>query len=91
MRHPPVTGPDGKAAPNPADPIYFDTPVSKRVDFHSYRRAYNTALAEAGVNVAAEAAKPVPVAALPLIDSAIAARLLSPQLSPAVTLRLETM
>ncbi|HEY4012058.1 MAG TPA: hypothetical protein VGM06_01860 [Polyangiaceae bacterium] len=51
VRHPPVTGPDGKAAPSPADPIYFDTPVSRRVDFHSFRRAYNTALAGAGVNV----------------------------------------
>ena len=98
MRHPPVTGRDGKAAPNPADPLYFDTPVSRRVDFHSFRRAYNTALAEAGVNVqtamglashsdpkthmryvmASEAAKAVPAAALPVIDPAIAARLLSP-------------
>jgi integrase len=72
--------------------------VSKRVDFHSFRRAYNTALAGAGVNVQtamslashsdpkthmryvmqAEAAKPVPSAALPAIDPALAASLLSP-------------
>jgi len=98
MRHPPVTGPDGKAAPAPRDPIYFDTPVSRRVDFHSFRRAYNTALAGAGVNVQTamalashadprvhqryvmqgEAAKPVPAAALPVLDPGLAARLLSP-------------
>ena len=34
-----------------ADPLYNDTPTSQRVDFHSFRRAFNTALAEAGVNV----------------------------------------
>jgi integrase len=51
VRLPPVVGKDGKPAPNPADPLYFDTRVSKRVDFHSFRRAYNTALARAGVNV----------------------------------------
>jgi hypothetical protein len=98
-----VVGKDGKATPNPADPIYFDTLVSRRVDFHSFRRAYNTALAGAGVNVqtamglashsdpkthmryvmAAEAARPVPLAALPTIDPALAARLLK---SPAVTI-----
>jgi integrase len=38
-------------APNPADPLYFDTAVTRKVDFHSFRRAFNTALAEAGVNV----------------------------------------
>jgi len=40
-----------KLVPNPADPIYYDTTVSRRVDFHSFRRAYNTALARAGVNM----------------------------------------
>lgn len=30
--------------------IHNDTPVSKRVDFHSFRRAFATSLAEAGVN-----------------------------------------
>jgi integrase len=40
-----------KLAPNPADPLYFETATTLPVDFHSFRRAYNTALAEAGVNV----------------------------------------
>jgi len=38
-------------APNPRDPLYFETPVSLPVDFHSFRRAFGTALAAAGVNV----------------------------------------
>jgi len=38
-------------APNPRDPLYFETPTSLPVDFHSFRRAFNTALAAAGVNV----------------------------------------
>ncbi|MFT3769645.1 MAG: tyrosine-type recombinase/integrase [Minicystis sp.] len=37
-------------APNPHDPLYFETPTSLPVDFHSFRRAFNTALATAGVN-----------------------------------------
>lgn len=37
--------------PNPLDPIYFETATSRPVDFHSWRRAYNTALADADVNV----------------------------------------
>jgi hypothetical protein len=54
MRLPPVVDAKTKAPkPNPADPIYFDTRVSKKVDFHSFRRAYNTALARAGVNMCA--------------------------------------
>ncbi len=97
VRLPPVLV-DGKPVPHPGDPIYSDTPVSRRVDFHSFRRAYNTALAGAGVNVqtamglashsdpkthmryvmAAEAARSVPSAALPIIDPGLAARLLSP-------------
>jgi hypothetical protein len=96
-------GKDGRAAPNPGDPIYSDTPVSRRVDFHSFRRAYNTALAVAGVNVqtamglashsdpkthmryvmAVEAARPVPAAALPVIDPGLAARLQSPAVTHA--------
>jgi len=40
-----------KLAPNPRDPLYFETETTLRVDFHSFRRAFNTALAEAGVNV----------------------------------------
>jgi integrase len=40
-----------KLAPNPRDPLYFDTATTLAVDFHSFRRAFNTALAEAGVNV----------------------------------------
>ncbi len=40
-----------KLAPDPRDPLYFETEVSLPVDFHSFRRAFNTALAEAGVNV----------------------------------------
>ena len=40
-----------KPAPNPRDPLYFETATTLPVDFHSFRRAFNTALAEAGVNV----------------------------------------
>ncbi len=40
-----------KQAPNPADPLYYETATTLPVDFHSFRRAFNTALAEAGVNV----------------------------------------
>ncbi len=40
-----------KPAPNPADPLYFDTPTSRCVDFHSFRRGYITGLARAGVNI----------------------------------------
>ena len=40
-----------KVAPNPGDPLYFETATTLPVDFHSFRRAFNTALAEAGVNV----------------------------------------
>jgi integrase len=32
-------------------PLQVDRPESRRADFHSFRRAYNTALAAAGVNV----------------------------------------
>ena len=38
-------------APNPRDPLYFETSTTLAVDFHSFRRAFNTALAGAGVNV----------------------------------------
>jgi integrase len=31
--------------------LFTDTATSRRVDFHSFRRAFNTALADAGVNV----------------------------------------
>jgi integrase len=37
-------------APNPVDPLYFETAMTLPVDFHSFRRSFNTALAEAGVN-----------------------------------------
>ena len=40
-----------KRAPSPADPLYYETEATLPVDFHSFRRAFNTALAEAGVNV----------------------------------------
>jgi integrase len=40
-----------KLAPSPADPLYYETATTLPVDFHSFRRAFNTALAEAGVNV----------------------------------------
>ena len=33
------------------DAIQTDTPRSRRADFHSFRRAFNTALGAAGVNV----------------------------------------
>ncbi len=37
--------------PHPRDPLYHETATTMPVDFHSFRRAFNTALAEAGVNV----------------------------------------
>ena len=40
-----------KLAPNPLDPLYFPTASTLPVDFHSFRRAFSTALAEAGTNV----------------------------------------
>jgi Phage integrase family len=46
-KRPPGTQP----APNPGDPLYFETATTLPVDFHSFRRAFNTALAGAGVNV----------------------------------------
>jgi integrase len=55
VRLPPVkdeSDPKGeRLRPNPADPLYFETATTLPVDFHSFRRAFNTALAEAGVNV----------------------------------------
>ena len=55
VRLPPVkdqTDPNGeRLSPNPADPLYHETATTLPVDFHSFRRAFNTALAEAGVNV----------------------------------------
>jgi len=92
VRLPPVTGEDGKPAPNPADPLYFDTPVSRRMNFHSLRRAYDRALARAGTNLQTamtlsghtdekthmgyvrelDAARPVPLAAMPAIHADLA-------------------
>ncbi len=40
-----------KLAPNPRDPLYFETATTLPVDWHSFRRAFASALAEAGVNV----------------------------------------
>jgi hypothetical protein len=40
-----------RLAPNPRDPLYHETATTLPVDFHSFRRAFSTALAEAGVNV----------------------------------------
>ena len=40
-----------KRAPNPRDPLYFETATTLPVDFHSFRRAFASALADAGVNV----------------------------------------
>lgn len=40
-----------KLAPSPRDPLYFETANRLPVDFHSFRRAFSTALAEAGTNV----------------------------------------
>ena len=34
-----------------SDPLYSDTSMSRRVDFHSFRRAFASALADAGINV----------------------------------------
>jgi integrase len=45
------SAPGTKLAPNPRDPLYFETATTLPVDFHSFRRAFSTALAEAGVNV----------------------------------------
>jgi hypothetical protein len=54
VRLPPVkdeTDPKGeRLKPNPADPLYYETATTLPVDFHSFRRAFNTGLAEAGVN-----------------------------------------
>lgn len=36
---------------SPHDPLYFETATTLPVDFHSFRRAYSTALAACGVNV----------------------------------------
>jgi integrase len=38
-------------APDPADPLYFETLTTLSVDFHSFRRSFNTAPAEADVRV----------------------------------------
>ncbi len=38
-------------APDPHDPLYFETASTLPVDFHSFRRAFASALADAGVNV----------------------------------------
>ncbi len=38
-----------KLAPNPRDPLYFETATSLPVDFHSFRRAFSTALAAPAV------------------------------------------
>jgi integrase len=43
--------PGKKLAPNPLDEIYFDTRSSRCVDFHSFRRAFSTALAENDVPI----------------------------------------
>jgi hypothetical protein len=40
-----------RLAPNPRDPLYFETAMTLPVDFHSFRRAFNTALAEADISV----------------------------------------
>jgi hypothetical protein len=40
-----------KLAPHPHDPVYFENASTLPVDFHSFRRAFSTALAEAGTNV----------------------------------------
>jgi Phage integrase family len=45
------SAPGAKLAPNPRDPLYFETATTLPVDFHSFRRAFASALAEAGVNV----------------------------------------
>jgi len=40
-----------KLAPNPRDPLYFETAATLPCDWHSFRRAFASALAGAGVNV----------------------------------------
>lgn len=40
-----------RLVPAPSDPLFHETATTLPVDFHSFRRAFNTALAEAGVNV----------------------------------------
>jgi integrase len=55
--HPGMRSDLGKAAagtqpaPNPRDPLYYETATTLPVDWHSFRRAFASALAEAGVNV----------------------------------------
>src|SRR5580700_4765888 len=44
-----VTG--TKLAPSPRDPLYLETATTLPVDSHSFRRAFASALAQAGVNV----------------------------------------
>ncbi len=53
VRRTPAEDPDDKSKtiPNPSDPLYHETSTTLPVDFHSCRRAFSTALAEAGVNV----------------------------------------
>ena len=39
-----------RLVPHPDDPLYVDTLTTRKVDFHSFRRAFSTALAESNVN-----------------------------------------
>jgi hypothetical protein len=48
---PGVTGAERSIAAQALDLIQTDGPSTQRLDFHSLRRSYNTALARAGVNV----------------------------------------
>jgi integrase len=50
-RLPTTTDAKGHTVAHPSDPIYFETPVSLPVDFHSFRRAFSTGLARAGLNL----------------------------------------
>jgi integrase len=45
------TRPIVDVVPDARDPLYNETSSTRPVDFHSFRRAFNTALAEVGVNV----------------------------------------
>jgi hypothetical protein len=43
--------PRGPSSRPSRDPLFYETVATLPVDFHSFRRAFNAALAEAGVNV----------------------------------------
>lgn len=51
MRRVPISARSPQGTKLARDPLYFETATTLPVDFHSFRRAFSTALAEAGINV----------------------------------------